>query len=135
MAISVPESLRLTAPQRQWRAAISVVLPLGMGLAPSFLAMGEVPLCAFKHLTGMPCPLCGGVRVCAALARGDVSSAWLLNPGLLPVLAVAALHGGLVLLEAVLGQRLGFSRALALAWKLAGGYWVLSWMTRLLVPL
>ena len=121
---------RLAAPQRQWRTAMCLLLPVGIGVAPSFRSLGDVPLCAFKHLTGVPCPLCGGIRVCAALAQGDVSAAVLLNPGLLPLLAVAALHSCLLLTEAVSGRRLGTPRALALAWKLAGGILVFSWLLR-----
>src|SRR5476649_1552885 len=98
-----------------------LLLPVGIGVAPSFRSLGDVPVCAFKHLTGMPCPLCGGIRVCAALAQGDVSAAVLLNPGLLPLLSVAALHSCLLLTEALSGRRLGTPRALTLAWKLAGG--------------
>jgi hypothetical protein len=109
---------------------MGLLLPVGIGLAPSFRSLGDVPLCAFKHLTGVPCPLCGGIRVCAALVQGDVSAAVLLNPGLLPLLAVAALHSCLLLTEAISRRRLGTPRALALAWKLAGGILVFSWLLR-----
>lgn len=100
---------------------------MAVGLAPAVAAL-DVPLCAFKHLTGVPCPLCGGTRVCAALAQGDVATALQLNPGLLPVLALAALHSGLLLAEALSGRELGPPRALSLAWKLAGGFLLASWL-------
>ena len=87
-APSVPEGTALASADRPWRLAIGLMLPIGVALAPRFLALGDIPLCAFKHLTGVPCPLCGGIRACAALAQGDVASALLINPGLLPVLAL-----------------------------------------------
>ncbi len=118
---------------RQWRAGVSLFLPLAVAVAPAVSSLG-VSLCAFRHLTGVPCPLCGGTRVCAALAQGDVASAWQLNPGLLVLLAVAALHGGLLLAEAISGRELGPPRALVLAWQLAGGFWLVSWAWQLLTP-
>ena len=107
------------------------MLPVGVVLAPRFLALGDIPLCAFKHLTGMPCPLCGGIRACAALAQGDLAAAWLLNPGLLPVLAIAALHSGLLLAQAVTGRSLMESGALTRAWQWAGAALLITWLLRL----
>lgn len=123
------EYKRLLPVERQWRAGVGFLLPLAVGLAPALVAL-DVPLCAFKHLTGVPCPLCGGTRVCAALAQGDVSAALQLNPGLLPVLALAALHSSLLLAEALSGRVLSPPRALAAAWKLAGGFFLASWLWR-----
>jgi hypothetical protein len=111
--------------------AVGLVLPMGMLAAPAFLALGDVPLCAFKHLTGVPCPLCGGIRACAALAQGDFASAWLLNAGLLPLLGVAAVHAALLVVEAIRGQRLPTPPALPLAWKLAGVGLLTAWAWRL----
>jgi hypothetical protein len=125
----VSQYKRLLPFERQWRAGVSLLMPLALGLAPA-LAVLELPLCAFRHLTGVPCPLCGGTRLCAALAQGDVAAALQLNPGLLPVLALAALHSGLLLAEALSGRELGPPRALAVAWKLAGGFLLLSWLWR-----
>ncbi|OYT90994.1 MAG: hypothetical protein CFE43_15395 [Burkholderiales bacterium PBB3] len=127
-----PSAKALGAADRQWRAAISLVLPLGVVIAPHFLALGDVPLCAFKHVTGLPCPLCGGIRACGALAQGDVASAWLLNPGLLPVLAVAAVHSVLLVAEAATGKRYGTPRWLAAAWQLAAVGWLVSWLIRMI---
>lgn len=121
----------LRGPDRQWRVAIGLVLPLGLVAAPAFLALGDVPLCAFKHLTGVPCPLCGGIRACAALAQGDFASAWQLNAGLLPLLGVVALHTVLLMVEAIQGQRIGTPRALVVAWQLAGAGLLASWAWRL----
>jgi len=125
----VSEYKRLLPVDRQWRAGVSLLMPMAVGLAPAIAAM-DVPLCAFKHLTGVPCPLCGGTRVCAALAQGDVATALQLHPGLLPVLALAALHTGLLVAEALSGRDLGPPRTLTLAWKLAGGFLLASWLWR-----
>lgn len=113
--------------------AAGSVLPLGVVAAPAFLALGDVPLCAFKHLTGVPCPLCGGIRVCAALAQGDFASAWQLNAGLLPLLGLAAMHSVLLVVEAVQGQRTRIvaPRTLQRAWQLAGAGLLSSWGWRL----
>lgn len=133
MAIWLSLSTRpLALADRQWRIAMAGLLPLAVVVAPRFLALGDIPLCAFKHATGLPCPLCGGVRACSALAQGDFAGAWLLNPGLMPVLAVAAVHSGLLLAEALSGQRCGSPRWLIAAWKVSVIGWLGSWLMRLL---
>ncbi len=130
-ALSVPEGTALAGADRPWRLAIGLMLPAGLALAPRFLALGDIPLCAFKHLTGIPCPLCGGIRACAALAQGDVAAAVLLNPGLMPILALATLHSGLVVAQAVSGRRLLAPGALTRAWQWAGAALLFFWLLRL----
>lgn len=122
---------QLTAPQRQWRIAVASLVPLAAGAAPLILRLGDVPMCAFKHLTGVPCPLCGGIRACAALANGDVAAALQVNAGLVPMLFLAALHGSLLFTEAMSGRQLAPPRVLNLAWKIAGGVLLVSWLWRL----
>jgi hypothetical protein len=78
--------------------------PLALGVAPLLLATG-VPLCGFRHLTGQPCPLCGGTHACAALAQGDLMVAWQANPGLIPLFVIAAAHAAQLAWEAWLGRR------------------------------
>jgi len=120
---------RLQPLERRWRAGVSLLTPAAIALAPKVAALG-VPLCAFRHLTGVPCPLCGGTRICAALAHGDVSVALQLNPGLLPVLGLAALHSLLLLAEATTGRKLADDRSLLRAWQLAGGFLLSTWVLR-----
>jgi hypothetical protein len=127
-----PNNHTLAPAERQWRSALGLVLPMGIALAPAFLSLGSVPLCAFKHLTGMPCPLCGGIRSCAALAQGDVAAAWALNPGLLPLLVLAGLHSGLLVAEAITGRRLVPAGALRSAWKIAVGFLLVTWVIQLM---
>ncbi|MEO5821319.1 MAG: DUF2752 domain-containing protein [Vicinamibacteraceae bacterium] len=64
----------------------------------------QLPRCAFKTMTGLPCPTCGVTRAIIALSRGDVDRALFMNP----LVAVAAGIGLLYLLyaAAVLALRL-----------------------------
>lgn len=121
---------RLQPIERRWRVGVSLLTPAGIALTPKIAALG-MPLCAFKHLTGEPCPLCGGTRICAALAHGDVSVAMQLNPGLLPILGLAALHSMLLLAEAAAGRPLAGQRGLVRAWQLAFGFLLSSWVLRI----
>ncbi len=39
-----------------------------------------MPSCTFKMLTGIPCPTCGATRSVVALARGEVTASFMMNP-------------------------------------------------------
>ena len=74
-------------------------LSLLRGLAGAYaLFAATVPLarlpslCPFRWMTGFRCPLCGLTRATRALTRGDVSSAFALNP-LAPLLWAVAVLG------------------------------------------
>jgi hypothetical protein len=58
---------------------------LGVALATPGI---QLPRCAFKTITGLPCPTCGVTRTIIALSRGDVDRAVFLNP--LATIACAA---------------------------------------------
>ncbi len=47
------------------------------------------PACAFRKLTGFPCPTCGGTRSLVCLAHGDIAAAVVYNP-LITVCVIAA---------------------------------------------
>jgi hypothetical protein len=50
--------------------------------AAGVLAAGYVfdeSTCLWYLLTGRPCPGCGMIHACLAIARGDLRSAWTLN--------------------------------------------------------
>jgi hypothetical protein len=50
-------------------------------LAARFLPVLEIaPSCAFKALTGFPCPTCGSTRSLVHLAHTDFSAAFAMNP-------------------------------------------------------
>ena len=56
-----------------WLAAAGMAAPLDYwGIL--------IPLCGLRLLTGLPCPLCGGTRALAAVARFDWWAALTLNP-------------------------------------------------------
>jgi len=55
-----------------------LLLLAAVGFVP--LERNPMPLCAFKNLTGLPCPLCGGTRAAHALLNGDFGRAVYLNP-------------------------------------------------------
>jgi hypothetical protein len=64
----------------------------------------QLPLCAFKTITGLPCPTCGITRAVIALSRGDLDRALFMNP-LAAVAGLAAL-AYLLYAAAVLALRL-----------------------------
>jgi hypothetical protein len=76
--------------ERLW---LSVALA-GAALVVLWLAAGheELPrlICPFRHITGIPCVMCGGTRAVLALTRGEVQAALVWNP-LVAVAAMAAL--------------------------------------------
>lgn len=121
----------LSPPERRWRSALVLGWPLALLGAPVVMSLGELPLCGFRHLTGLPCPLCGGTRACAALASGDFLAAWQLNPGLLVLLAIAAAHSVQLGIEAWTGRPLQRWRIGADAWRVGLVVLVAGWVLRL----
>jgi hypothetical protein len=121
----------LSRPERQWRSVLVLGLPLALLGAAPVLSLGELPLCGFRHLTGVPCPLCGGTRVCAALAEGDVLAAWQFNPGLVLLLALVAAHALQVGIEAWTGRRVQRWRIGAGAWRVGLIVLMVGWVARL----
>lgn len=74
---------------------------LGVALATPGI---QLPLCAFRTITGLPCPTCGVTRTVIALSRGDVGRALFMNP--LAALACVAALLYLLYAAAVLALRL-----------------------------
>lgn len=109
--------------------------PLAIGGVITLRSLGDIPLCAFRQLTGIPCPLCGGTHTCAALLQGDFVTAWQANPGVLFLVAVAMMHSALLAAEAASGRQI--KRPLVpktLSWAWFGALVVLlaAWLWRLL---
>lgn len=91
---------------RGLRLALGLGWPLAMAATPWWLGQGGLGLgCAFRALTGLPCPLCGGTHACAALVQGDLAAAWAANPGALALLVWLALLAGQAVVEGVHGHR------------------------------
>lgn len=63
---------------------------------------GAYPLCPWRAMTGLDCPLCGATRCFAALVHGDVAAA--VDYNLLAALVIPSLLL-VALLAAVLGPR------------------------------
>jgi len=128
----MPEVETLSDADRQWRSVVVLGWPLALGIAPVLVALGDVPLCAFRQLTGRPCPLCGGTRACAALAEGNLLVAWQANPGLLPLLAIAAAHSVQLAHEAWTGRSWTRWRIGPTPWLAGTAFLLGSWGLRLL---
>jgi len=63
-------------------AAIGFFVLLGVFLASVFYqpqSGNYFTICAFKNLTGLPCPGCGLTHSFCALAKGDIGDAFLFN--------------------------------------------------------
>ena len=129
----LPDSRELPRAERQWRAVTTLAWPAMLGGAPLLLSrLSDVPICAFRGVTGRPCPLCGGTRACAALVEGNFLAAWQLNPGLMPLLALALAHTVQLAYEALAARRVSARwRIGARLWAGAGIAMLLLWIMRL----
>jgi hypothetical protein len=94
---------------------------LGLGASAGALAYGGVwlaaglplPPCAFRTVTGCPCPTCGATRCVLALLHGHVAEAAAWNPLVfagLAVLALVNLYAVTVLLGRLPRLRLSLGR-------------------------
>lgn len=79
----------LNPPPRSWAPAalFGVVLAIVLSAHLSAAINFQLPKCALKATTGIPCPTCGGTRALRALALCDFSGALKWNP----IVTVAAL--------------------------------------------
>jgi hypothetical protein len=68
-------------------------LPFAAGAVVSRDGAGFMPPCPFRSMTGLPCPLCGGTRAFAWVARGD--SGFLHYNAFWVLVAVATIIAGL----------------------------------------
>jgi hypothetical protein len=129
-----PDCDELPRAERQWRAVTTLAWPAVLGGAPLLLSrLSDVPVCAFRGVTGQPCPLCGGTRACAALVDGNFLAAWQLNPGLLMLLALAFAHTAQLAYEALTARRVSERwRIGARLWAGAGIVLLTLWVMRLL---
>lgn len=82
----------------------------GIALVALYLArflplLSIAPSCAFKGLTGMPCPTCGSTRAVVHLSQGKLASALALNPAVTLVMIFAGLFFFYSLITLVFGFR------------------------------
>lgn len=118
----------LAKAERQWRAAVTLGWPLALGGAPVLLtATASSPLCAFRQLTGQPCPLCGGTHACAALIEGHWLAAWQASPALMPVLALAFAH------TLQLAHEAWFARTVSVRWRIGRRAWAAAGLAMLVL--
>ncbi|HEV8630441.1 MAG TPA: DUF2752 domain-containing protein [Thermoanaerobaculia bacterium] len=131
-------------PRAPWRRAksrraLAWWLVAGATGALAFFLLGHLPLagrgfsfCAWRRVTGIPCPGCGMTRAMAALARGELGAALHLHPFAPLVLAEAAALWGAI------GHALSRGGALVLpSWLLErlvvwqGAAFIALWLGRL----
>jgi len=86
--LNVLRTEKLTTP-RVLSIVAAAALLLGI-LLPSRGLYG-IDVCAFHHLTGIPCPGCGMTRAFTALSHGHFAQAWALHPFVFPIYASALL--------------------------------------------
>lgn len=126
---------RLTTPRRVERLGVGLLLPTAMAATPWWLANDFSVGCAFRTLTGLPCPLCGGTHACAAFVQGDWAAAWAANPGALGLLVLMALVAAQWGAEGLVGWRRvrpwPWTGPVAVRVVIAG--LLVSWMLRLAV--
>jgi uncharacterized protein DUF2752 len=65
---------------------------IALCIARSVPVLSLAPSCVFKVLTGFPCPTCGATHSVVALARGEVTASFMMNP----LMALCLLAGILV---------------------------------------
>ena len=77
--------------QVQWLVAVGSGLILMASALLPFTLIEKIHLCAFRNLTGYPCPFCGLTRAFLMVAHGDVTGAWHLAPLGVPLFALTVL--------------------------------------------
>jgi hypothetical protein len=91
--------------ERVTRASAVLGLPLAAwGLSGALLSGNGWPLCAFRHFTGLPCPLCGGTHAVFHLLRLDVVAAFQANAAVTAMVLGLGLLGLRFGLESLTGR-------------------------------
>jgi hypothetical protein len=84
---------RLRATDRPPLGLVFAAAGLVAGAAVLLLRLDRLPfaMCAFKQLTRLPCPTCGGTRALGRLAALDLRGAFAMNPLAVVLAGVVAL--------------------------------------------
>ena len=113
-----------------WAVAL-VLVWLAVGALTIFFSayFGQpVQLCAFKGLTGFPCPTCGLTRGTLCLLHGQPGSAWLRNPFLFSFLGLFFLA---TLLRIIFARRLRIqltNTQRRIVWVLVVAVFLVNWL-------
>lgn len=108
-AAKVPANPLLRPDERKVRSILAfalVVVLAGVAFLPVNSPVFPLGLqtCAFKGVTGLPCPLCGGTRATHALLHGDYARAAYLNVAAFPALVFFVTVGMVLSAEALRGR-------------------------------
>jgi hypothetical protein len=104
MRFSLEKTSRL--PRFRWWAiliAVFWIIIFAGGIILYTIGRPDIPLCGLKLIAGIPCPVCGSLRLTQALFRGNIGDAFLSNP-LVFCLGIAG--------ATLLGLRLVFGRVI-----------------------
>ncbi|WP_419836864.1 DUF2752 domain-containing protein [Streptomyces bugieae] len=82
---------------------------------------GHYPVCPLRHLTGVLCPACGGLRSAHALAHADLAAALAANALLVAACAAGAAFWAVWAGRAARGLRTAGPRPRAVHWWALGG--------------
>ena len=120
-----------SARQLQWLlASISSLILLAAAVLPLSL-IGRVHICAFRNLTGYPCPFCGIMRAFLMLAHGDVIGAWHMAPLGVPLFAITVAVFLWSMTGLALRRRLATRLPWRWIWPLGTTLLLVNWIYRL----
>jgi len=108
---------------------------VGYALAVTRWPLGLPTVCAFKLMTGRPCPTCGMTHACCALVHGEWWRALQYHVAVVPLAMVVVAVTGVLLMEVVTGRPLlgklwekTWRVVLAVTVAAVTAGWVTNWM-------
>jgi len=108
-----------------------VIIWLALGSAAVWLDLhtaGQMHLCTFKHISGIPCPACGFSRGMLSLSKGNLLECWSYNPLLFSLMGVFFI---LTILRIFFGKKLKIKLEhgeRTLAWIAAVALLIANWV-------
>lgn len=102
---------RVTSSTRHLSSRAQVAIPVSVAVLlvtarQTELIPRDVSLCLFRNITGIPCPMCGGLSAVGQILEGNVTAAWSANPFAVLFIAGAIVGGIIHLLQPALKPRL-----------------------------